>query len=99
MSRRWNFLLALLSVAGLGLLGVEFTSTQPTAVALTGSGLLAVTTLAYALTLWRMRSAAFRTVLANYAERQALADSLGPGMRSGSRSAALQRSGSCQAVS
>ena len=89
MSRHWNLLLALLSVAGLGLLAFELLSAQPSPIALTGLGLLALTSLAYSLTLWRMRSAAFRTAVANYAERQMLADSRAPSSRLGSRTAAL----------
>jgi len=89
MSRHWNLLLALVSVAGLGLLAFELLPAEPSPSALTGLGLLALTSLAYSLTLWRMRSAAFRAAVANYAERQMLADSRTATARVGSRTAAL----------
>jgi hypothetical protein len=89
MSRRWSFLLALLSVAGLGLLSYEVLPAQPSAIALTGLALLALTSFAYTLTLWRIRSAAFRVAVANYADRQIRADSRTVPTRFDARSAAL----------
>lgn len=63
-------MLALSSLTAIGLLAYDLLSREPTLTALTGLSLVTLTTLGYALSLRRMRTAAFQTAMSTYAERQ-----------------------------
>lgn len=76
MLSRWNTLLALISLTGIGLLSYELLAAEPTLPALVGLSLVALTTFAYTLSLRHMRVNAFQSAMSNYAERQIHHESL-----------------------
>lgn len=70
MSPRLSSLLTLLSVTGIGLLSYELIPSKPTTMALTGLGLVALSSLGFVLTLRRMQVNAFRAAMSTYADKQ-----------------------------
>jgi hypothetical protein len=70
MSPRVSSLLALLSATGIGLLSYELFLAQPTAIAISGLALVALSSLGFLLTLRRMQTIAFRTAMSTYADKQ-----------------------------